>query len=361
MPVLWRYLLSSYFKVFGLCVLAFISTLLVMRFSEIAQFATSGAPKLTIILFISLQIPYVLPFAIPISCLIAAVLLLQRLSHTQELTALRASGLGLKTITYPILLMGALLALLNFTFASEINPVCRGLTKKLIYEITTQNPLFVLQKDSMIKMKNIFFDMKMLHSAKGAEDVVIVMKNNGNGKLTIMTAKELSLTGAQLKGKQVTIISNATAKEENAFDHLIIENQETMSTKAANLSLGMQKTDWISSFDYMPLKMVIAKKIINKKSFGSLDLEIIRRFSIGLAAFTFTFIGVAFGMQLGRTHSKKGLMLAIALALFYLLAFIGAKSMRHSLAIPAILYLMPHPIIIFLSMKAIKRVSKGIE
>ena len=78
--------------------------------------------------------------------------------------------------------------------------------------------------------------MKSLGNAKNAADIMIVMNNHNNGRLTIMTAKELSLSGQQLNGKQVSIISNVDAKDLETFDHLVIENQDSMSTKASNLT-----------------------------------------------------------------------------------------------------------------------------
>lgn len=93
MPVFWWYLLKNYLKVQILSVFSFIAILLVSRLEEIAQFAALGAKLSYLALFILYQIPYVLPIAIPISCLISAMLLFQRLSHTHELTALRAGGL----------------------------------------------------------------------------------------------------------------------------------------------------------------------------------------------------------------------------------------------------------------------------
>ena len=103
-----------------------ISTLLVLRFQEIARFATSGASIKSVALFTLLQIPYILPIAIPVSCLIAALLLFQSLSLGQELTALRTSGFGLKAIATPILFAGFFLTLVNFTVTSEMAPRCRG-------------------------------------------------------------------------------------------------------------------------------------------------------------------------------------------------------------------------------------------
>ena len=199
MPVLWRYLLRSYFQVYALCVTGFIAILLVMRFQEIAKFACSGAAKSTIFLFAVYQIPFILPFAIPISCLIAAILLFQRLSHTHELTALRASGLGLKVIVYPLMLGGTLLALVNFGMVSELAPRCRGLSKNLIYDMTALNPLFLFQKETLVKLRNSYVDMKVLKSGKYAEDVVFIMKNLSNQRLGIMIAKELSMNGDLLE------------------------------------------------------------------------------------------------------------------------------------------------------------------
>src|SRR3989338_5815947 len=106
LPILWRYLLRNYFQVFGLCVSSFVAILLVLRFQEIAHYASSGMGKSFILLFTLLQVPYILPIAIPVSCLIAAILLLQRLSYAQELTAFRACGLGLKPILAPLIYAG---------------------------------------------------------------------------------------------------------------------------------------------------------------------------------------------------------------------------------------------------------------
>src|SRR3990167_6985390 len=103
MPILWKYLLRGYIQYFLLCVSAFVAILLVIRFQEIAIFASSGAKAKHISLFSLYQIPYILPIALPISCLISAMTLSLRMSSSLELTALRASGISLRTISYPIL------------------------------------------------------------------------------------------------------------------------------------------------------------------------------------------------------------------------------------------------------------------
>jgi lipopolysaccharide export system permease protein len=365
MPVLWRYLLRSYFRVLILCVVSFIAILLVTRFQEIAQFAASGAPLKLVCLFMLYQIPYILPLAIPVSCLIAAMLLFQHLSQTHELTALRASGIGLKTIAAPLVLAGCLLALTNFTIASEIGPRCRGLSKELIFEMTAVNPLALFQKDTLIKLKDTYVDMKTLRTGKSAKDVILVLNNRNHQRLGIMTAKELFLEGTLLNGKQVSFISSVNSKQDLNFDHLVIENQAVMSTQASSMSQLTQNTDWYFNYDYMPLRMILAKRAVEKSlhpfSMQKAELEIVRRVSISLAALTFTLIGIAFGMTIGRNGSKKGIAWALSLAASFMLCFIMAKSMHHSVPIASLLYLLPHPIIAFCALQWVGRAAKGVE
>src|SRR5688500_9040606 len=113
-PLLWRYSLGHFLKIALACVCAFIAILLTMRLDEIAHFAALGAPFPYIILYTLYQIPYILPIAIPLSCLIASLIFIQRLSNTHELTALRASGFALRDLLAPILLTAAFLSLCNF-------------------------------------------------------------------------------------------------------------------------------------------------------------------------------------------------------------------------------------------------------
>lgn len=364
MPIIWRYLLRSYFQVLLLCVTAFIGVLLVLRFQEIARFAASGAPLLKVAFFTLLQVPYILPIAIPVSCLIAAILLFQRLSHTHELTALRTCGCGLKTITAPLLFAGFFLTLATFSIASDVSPRCRSLSKQQILEMAAANPLFLLQKESMIKLKNAYYDIGVLKANRYAEDVLIVAKNTSNGRMTVMSAKELSLKGDLLKGEKVAFISSVDPKTQGGFDRLVIENQAEMNTKAANMSQFLQAADLSTNYEYLSSRSILALDFAKKGRFvisKSARVELAKRLSISLAAFTFTMIGLAFGMQISRNRSKKGIVRAISLAALFLVCFIAAKSFRHSPSIATAILLFPHPLIILLCFKSMKSIQRGVE
>lgn len=363
MPILWRYLLRSYIQVFLLCVTGFIGVLLVIRFKDIADFAILQANGSSILLFTLYQIPYILPNAIPISCVIASMLLFQRMSQAQELTAIRAAGLNLQTILYPIMLAGVLLTIVNFIIVSEVAPRCKFLAKELTYKMTASNPFYIINKISDGKLTNAYIDMRALRGGKKAKDILLITNNRSNGRLGIATAKELSIEGELLTGKDVTIVSSVDSKNKEAFDHLVIENQTTMETKASNLSQLFEDTDWGLGMEYLPLRMVLAKANPKKGNIflSSTGLEIARRVSISLTPLFFTLLGAAFGMEIGRNRSKKGIIWTILLSALYLACFVAGKSMRHAPIAAWAIYFGTYPIILLLSLRSLRFFSRGLE
>lgn len=353
---MWRYLLQNYFQVLFFCVFSFIAVLLVTRFQEIARFAATGAPKAYLLLFILFQIPSILPLAIPISCLISSILLIQRLSRSFELTAMRASGLSLYSIIFPLLIGGALLSIANFTIASELSPKCHSLSKALAYQVTAGNPLSVLGKDSLIKLKNTYVDMRLLKSGRYAKDLILVQRNLSHNRLGIVVAKELGFENSDLLGKEVTLITSLAPKEQKkGFDHLVIEHQSSMRIKAQELLQYLRSSEWNIGEEYLPFRMLAVKG--KERSFQ----EMARRISLGFAAFTFTLIGLGYGLEIGRRHSLKGLFWGVGLGAFFLVAFMAAKSFKHTPMAGILCYLLPHLIIGFFALRAIKKISHGVE
>lgn len=363
MPTVWRYLLRSYFQVFLLCIASFIAALFVMRFKDIAEFATLNSDGLSIFLFSLYQLPYVLPVAIPVSCVIASMLLFQKMSHSQELTALRAAGISLKTLLYPLFLAGLFLSLVNFTIVAEIGPRCRFLAKELSYQMTSNNPFYIFDKITDGKMTNAYVEIRTMRGGKKAKDVLLILNNRQHQRLGLMTAKELSIEGLEMQGKDVSIISSVDGEGPDNYDHLVIENQETMSTEAASLSKLLHDAHWHFRPEYMSFKDLMVRLMTSRKSFlsNSHILEVGRRLSLALTPLAFTLLGAAFGMEIGRQRNKKGIIWSVGLTALYLSAFVGAKSMKHFHTVACLLYFLPFVIIAIFSIRSLKRVSRGFE
>lgn len=114
-PVLWRYLLWQYGKTLALSLAGFLLILLSTRLEEAAKLVSFGTSIGSVVLFVLYQIPYVMQIALPISTLIGALYLFQRLSTNNELTAARASGMSLFELLTPLLLFSLFIAMLSFS------------------------------------------------------------------------------------------------------------------------------------------------------------------------------------------------------------------------------------------------------
>lgn len=356
MPILWRYALQSYLRVFFLSVCTFITVLIVARFKEIARFTALSGDCLQTGLFVVYQVPAILPTAIPLSALIASLLLFQRLSRTCELTALRASGLSLRSILLPLLLCSLLLSIFNFSICAQIAPFCRREGKALFYHETSQNPLLLLQRHKFAKIKHAYLNMNV-KDEETTKDLVLIAHNENNERLHLLLAKKLRMAGEELLGGDLSIISYLNA--ETGFDPLIIENQTSMSTAAPLLSTALKKNRPRLDMNGLDLKMLRIRSQENGKKAKPARVEILRRISLSMATFSFTLLGCAFGIEEGRNPSRKNLFFALLLTLTVLMSYLFGKGLKEHLTIGAIAFLSPHPFIWFCSYLRLRSISRG--
>lgn len=351
MPILWRYALQSFLRVFSLSVCTFIAVLIVSRFREIARFTALSGDFAKTGLFILYHIPTILPIAIPISALIASLLLFQNLSRSFELTALRSSGLSLPKIIAPLLTLSLFLAIINFSICAEIAPYCRREGKTLIYHETSQNPLLLLQRQKLVKIKHAFLDMDVKND-ESTKDLTLIVHNESTKRLSLLSARNLWMEKDELIGKDLAIVSYIDVA--SGFDTLIIENQSTMSTAAPLLSTALKKNRPRLDINTLNLKMLALSKKVKPAR-----IEILRRISLSLAAFSFTFLGCAFGIEQGRNPSKKNLLFALLLTLSVLMSYLLGKELKNSPLFALLAFILPHPFIWFCSGLHLFRISKG--
>ncbi len=378
MPILWRFLLTQYFKVLILCTITFVAVLLTTRLDDIAHFAGLGADPRDVLLFTLYQIPYILPIAIPISCLISAILLVQRLSATHELTALRSSGMAIRQFLNPILFAAGFIALANFYFASEIatdSHLSSGLLKTQLRAI---NPLLMLHSKHLMQVQGFYFDT-LGTSKKGetASEVVLAMPNRAKGRINLMIASHLKVTTEDFIGKGITLMTCMEGEKEDGFDHLMVENIRDTVTSIEDFAGVLQRKSWSVNNDHLKMSLLLARisrqkdelrgdmPLSEKKQLRrSLDrsyTEMARRFSLGFAAFTFTLLGASFGMSVSRHKTNRGIIAVVFLSALYLCAYFIAKGIDNHLIASTLIYTVPHILIIAVSVWVLCRISRGLE
>lgn len=382
LPILWRYLLMQYIKVFLFCTLTFLAVLLTTRLDEIAHFATLGPEGKLIFWYTLYQVPYILPIALPIACLIATTLLMQRLSGSHELTALRASGLSLKKIFAPLLFASFVISLFNFAVISELATQSHLSSNLLKTELRSINPLLLLQSKHVMRAKGYYFDtLGQSKLGETASHIVLAIPARGGHRMHFLLADQLVTSPEKFYGKNVTLLSSLGEEESQGFDRFLMENmQEGMTSiddfthitdhkmlklnndhlKLALLLLKLQDEKLRQEAAIKREEAESAQKAIQREIHRCYN-ELMKRLSVGFAPLTFTLMGGAFGISIGRRKSIREFFYMTALSALYLICFFTAKGNDHNIIASPILYFAPHLIIIALALYLFHRIAKGIE
>lgn len=150
MRILHRY-------IFGALISTFITALLVLSFVlmigllfKATAFIASGATLQTVLQFLGFGFPGMLSLAIPISALIATLLLFNRLSADSETSAMRACGVSMHRIMLTPFLLGISLSALSFYINGVVAPNS-GYARRVVRKIVkTSDILAVLQPGKSI-------------------------------------------------------------------------------------------------------------------------------------------------------------------------------------------------------------------
>jgi lipopolysaccharide export system permease protein len=290
--------------------------------------------------------------------------------------------MSLGGILAPILLSAAFLCLGNFFIVSEVSTHSHLTTSLLKNELRSINPLLLLHNKHLMKLKGIFFQAQGPSKiGEFANDVLIALPNHRQNRINVMLAKNLLAEPASFLGQEVAFFSSLDADSEEKYDHMIVENYAQVRTTAKDFSQMMQKKVWELNNDHLSISLLLVRlsqknallaeaknkglpslevKPI-KKEIGRIYAEIVRRFSVAFAAFTFTLMGASFGISISRNHSNRGIFLVILLAALYLTLYMIAKGVTNDPIAAISIYILPHVLIIAASLWTLNRASRGIE
>lgn len=377
LPIVWRYLLSHYLKVLFFCTFAFIALLLTLRLEEIAHFAALGSQGIYILYFTFYQIPYILPIALPISALISSMILVGYLCKNSEMTALRAAGLSCGSILAPLLMAGAFLSIANFYVVSELATNSHLASSLIKNELRSINPLLLLSNKHLMKLRGIYFDtLGASRLGESASNSIIAMPNQRTQRLNLLLAKNLQASPSDFNAQSLTFVSSV--EEDGKYDQVIVENMADSTTAIKDFTQMIQRKVWTVNNDHLQMSLLlcrlkeecshideepVSESIARqrKRSINSIYSEMIRRFSVAFAVFTFTLLGSCCALSIGRRNSVGRVVLVAILGAIYVSAYFSAKGVDHLLTTSALFYLVPHILMISVSLWMLRKTTKGLE
>jgi lipopolysaccharide export system permease protein len=131
MKILQRYILTELTGPFLMAVVVLTFVLLATQLFKLMEYLVSASiSPFLLARFLGTLIPPILMLTLPMGLLVAVLLVFGRLSADRELMAIRTSGVNLKMLYFPVVIVGLVCTLLLFYFTHFLVPQNRlGLTQ----------------------------------------------------------------------------------------------------------------------------------------------------------------------------------------------------------------------------------------
>lgn len=317
---------------------------------------------------IGLLIPWVWVFALPMGMLTATLLVFGRFSADQELTAVRASGIGLFSLITPILLLSLLLCGISAVVNLEIAPRCRvafnNLRFKIAFELSsaqlperrfiTHFPGFMFyidrnRKEGLQDVRVFFLEKgivtKTMHAVRGEVQVVAT---NRQILVTLFQVSGVDLNNGRsspfyFSEVPITIPldpQSKTPKKPSITDLTFKQLQDEMRDLESRMALPVA-FQGLTAERLRDQKRELERQRADLLS--PLRVQMHRQVAFSFACFGFTLIGIPLGIRLHRRETNVSFFVALALVLlYYSFILIGQSLSTHPEWTPHLIVWLPN-------------------
>jgi lipopolysaccharide export system permease protein len=282
-----------------------------------------------------LQMPLYISYALPMSTLLATLMMYSRLSTDSELIALRSAGISSYRLAVPAVMLSLMITGASFAFNEAIVPAAN-------YQATTTLETALKEDTKKFQEKDILSqEYTEIKKADGKRDRVlsrIFYASEFNGEnLSGLTVLDFS------QGNLTQIISAKAAKWEvskgrwqfsdgtiyvvapdGSYRNIFKFDQQEIQLPRTPLDLANRKQDWMEmNIPELRDALVLANNSGNEKEAHKIRLRIQQKLAIPFVCVVFGLIGSTLGMRPQR--SGKGTSFAISVLIifaYYLISFV---------------------------------------
>jgi len=146
MKILTRYLLRAHVGPFLFAFMALTGVITINTLARrLAELAGKGLPLDVVFRFFVLSLPATMALTFPMAVLVSVLYTFSNLTADNEVTALKASGIDLKRLLFPLFVAAALIAGGMVWFNDRVLPESNHRWSQLMVDIGRKSPLFILR------------------------------------------------------------------------------------------------------------------------------------------------------------------------------------------------------------------------
>jgi len=356
---------------------------------EVLGLLVSGQASVGVVFeAVALLVPHVVVYALPMGMLTAVLLVFGRFSADQELTAARAGGVSLLSLSAPILLLSLLMCGLSAWANMHLAPNSRAAYKDLVIRFT--QTFSVAQLPEGRHINDIDGYIFYIGAKKGSEmrDVVVYRLDQGTNPPATFLAQRGKLE-TQNEGTNRWIIVNLYEVQsvmlENDQPSTIATEQVQIKVDAAKFDKAVKRTlIRHMSFGQLRAEQRKIQQAIKTQGPGTtselpsagppqlsesqltkqltqVQVQMHRQVAFSFACFGFTLIGIPLGIRVQRRETNIGFALAIVLVMiYYSLVLLGLSLDNEPAWHPHLLLWLPNLLFQGVGAGLLWRANKGL-
>ncbi len=276
-----------------------------------------------------LYIPLLLGYTLPIACLTTVILAFSRFSADNEILAMRASGIHLKRLLLPMIVIGLILSLFSVILNERIIPYAHQEQRVLLQNIGAKNPTAALEAGTFISaFKNQILFIYRIEGNHLYNVHIYQPQPNGKPTRTII-AREGEFTPVPGENKIKMKLIDGTSDEPN-FDNP--SNFYKLNFKNYFMTLDLNAS--AGKLEKKPKGMTLRELREKIKEFTALSIdtspyvaEYHRKISWSFSAFIFILLGFPIAVITHRREKSANLALAGLCAASYYLLSLGCEAL----------------------------------
>lgn len=337
MTLISRYILSTFCRVFGLALTAFIGLYLLVDFFErVDNFIEHGAAAQHYLSYFALKIPFITVQVAPLACLLAVFMTLGGFSRSNELTAMHSAGISLLRITLPLLITGLLISLFSLLAYEYLVPVCVKQANTIYTSKVQGRPLAVFKRNRIwLREGNKIVNIRLAEANKGELQGVSLFGFDQSFKLTDRSdIPQAAYVNGQWRAKTLT---------ERHFDNGNLVASQKGNDLPVDLKLTPDDFRVPSSkrnedLGYRELRLLAAKLRAEGYNPIRFEVDMHARLATPFASLIMAFLGIPFALRKGRDSGLAlGIAMSVMIGVIYFILQAMLLAFGYSSALPPVL------------------------
>lgn len=376
----YKYIFDEITKPFIGAMIFFVFVLMMFQVVRLADFfVVHNVSAKVIVTLMSYMAMGFAPIVIPIAFLLALLLGLGRLSSDAEITAMRASGLSIYSMSVPAIFLGVVLCIVmifcnlyfvpwaNRTFRYELFKISNTKAIATIHDGTFTDGFFdlVIYADSIDSHENTMERVLIYDERKSSDPVTIVAKH---GKIMGDVQDAEGMPGLLMRLYDGNLQKVDPLK--NTVEMVEFGTYDIFLKIETGKFAGIEKPKTLDITD-LKQKIVSLKEEYGGTSrdhprsaqlFADINQHIVeywKRYALAVSCIIFAFMGVAFGVVRTRTVRSNSFLICLGVLVFYWVIYSVGDNLATAGRIPAPIGVWSANLILFIvSVYALRKVAK---